>query len=169
MTENDVTTAQPLTVPMWRYLWWFLGASIVMNIVVGILGAVIGGSGLGSVSMLVPYFAAMLTADRFIGDHLRVPTRDEKWWLIWWSFGVTVAWAVVAGGILLLASGGDPGGFLDEIGVGALAAIAAVTLIVSFVLLLAAYSFWPKRSLRNRLRQQERLAAKEAEKARRQD
>ncbi|MFT3900692.1 MAG: ABZJ_00895 family protein [Gordonia sp. (in: high G+C Gram-positive bacteria)] len=163
MTENNVTTMQPLTVPLKKYLWWFVGISVGMNILIGILGSVIGGSGLGGVSMMVPYLAAMTAVDRFVNDHHRGPNDDEKRALVWWSFGFTILWSLVGGALVLLALRDTS--FVHELGVGWIVGIVVVTSLIAFLMIWATYTFWPKRALRNRQRLQERLAAKAAKKA----
>lgn len=142
---------------LWKYLAIFVGMSILLSAIFAVIDSVIGGS-VSGVSALVPFFAAATAVDAFVKRHLRVLTPAEKWWLIWWSFGITVAWAVVVGGTVLAASG-YAGQIWDEMGVW-LPILLVIGAAVSFLAIWAGYAWWPRRSLRNRTRYLERQAAK---------
>ncbi|MCK0439098.1 ABZJ_00895 family protein [Gordonia alkaliphila] len=155
-------TDQPdgLSVPggkisLWKYLGIFVGVAVLASLFMAMLESLLD-TDVAFVSLLVPLFAVMTAIDVFVKDHLRVPTNDEKWWLIWWSFGVSVAWSLVVLVVLVLMY---DDAFLSDMP-GILTVALVVGVVLTFLVIWAGYAGWPKRALANRHKYLQRQAAK---------
>ncbi|OZC33316.1 ABZJ_00895 family protein [Gordonia polyisoprenivorans] len=93
---------------MRSYLVLFAGycalMSVVMGAVVMAVAAVFGGAATWGVTLLAPMFAASAAGSRFIADHDRPPSRQERWSLTNRSFAILLAGAVVVVGIALVVT-----------------------------------------------------------------
>ncbi|MFT3660550.1 MAG: ABZJ_00895 family protein [Gordonia sp. (in: high G+C Gram-positive bacteria)] len=147
---------EPESGPLWRYLGVFTVASIGFSVVFALITMLFGGAS-SSVGFLVPFFAASVAIDSFVKRRRRVPESAEKWWLIWWSYGVTVVLNLISLSAFWFS---EEAAAIDD-GMGTvLLIVGAFAVVFAFAVVWAAYSFWPKRALRNRLRYEERQAAK---------
>ena len=144
---------------MWKYVWIFLAYSIGLGLLLGLIETIFDLDTGGGVSLVIPAISAMAARDKFIADTLRVPTKDEKWWLVWRSFAVSIAWSLASTAVFAAI------GWLDwagEISTGLWIGIAVFALVFSFLFILGGYTFWAKKSLENQIRARERKAAKAA-------
>lgn len=142
--------------PLWKYVGIFVGLSVLFYVIFLVVDELIGGSS-SVISILAPFFAAMAAVDSFVKTYRRVMTPAERWWLIWWSFGITVAWSVVVG-VVVTAVVGDAA-VIAELGMS-LVVLLVIGAAITFLMIWLGYTFWPKRALKNRLRYEERQAAK---------
>lgn len=145
---------------LWKYLAWFTGAIIVITALYTFLDAVSsrGGSGLG---LLGPLFAAWIAVDRFIKDHHRLPDDQQRWWLIWWSFAVSVGMGVV--GLVVMTVTGDLATMVEVLGAGWLAGLLGLGLALTFGAIWLGYGWMGKRALRAHQRAEERKQRRAAD------
>ncbi|MFZ2510249.1 MAG: ABZJ_00895 family protein [Gordonia sp. (in: high G+C Gram-positive bacteria)] len=161
MTETAPTLPNSAG-PLWKELGAFALALIGFSLLWGGISSLLDIDS-GFISLMIPFVAAAMAIDSYVRTYQRVPSQAEQWWLIWWSFGVAVLYSVLAFLVIAFAIGlGDTFAGIEELGGGILVILATVGIAVEFLVIWASYRFWPKRSLKNRLRWQEKQAAKAA-------
>ncbi|GED96321.1 hypothetical protein nbrc107697_03600 [Gordonia crocea] len=142
---------------MWKYLWWFIGGAVGLSILWAVMDAILPGDSGGTTTaggVLVPFLSANIAVDRFVANHMRVPDKAERWWLVLWSFGALLAWSVIGFVVLAVL------GVFEGVDTGVFAVILVVAVAVTFLSVWGGYAFWPKRVLRNHERQAQRRATK---------
>lgn len=119
-----------------RYLLWFAGAYVGIGLVAALVSTFVDAG--SYISMIAPMFAAQIAGDRFVRDHLRVPNREERRALIWWSMGIAMAVTVVVALVILAADSGlvsaitENGGVMIAVGIGLLIGIVLTYLLIWF-------------------------------------
>lgn len=151
----------PAPVSLWPYLGGFVAAVVGFSLVLTLVEELLDTS-LSGVNMLVPFFGAMVVIDQFVKKHDRVPDSRESWWLIWWSFGISVGWAVLV--LVIFAAAGWLDGVGDLLGIW-WPILLLLGAALTFLMIWLGFRIWPKRSLANRRKYLERQAAKAAKRS----
>lgn len=90
-------------VPLGRYFAWFTGALLVTYVAIALVRHFFGIDGTG-VSLITPFFAAMIAGEQFLLKEKKVPNGEEKRSLVLGGLGIFL---MINALFLLLAAFGD--------------------------------------------------------------
>ncbi|RPA59473.1 hypothetical protein EF294_13385 [Gordonia oryzae] len=153
---------------MRSYLVYFAGycalVAVVMSAVAMAVAAVFGGPATWGVILLAPMLAASAAGSRFVADHDRLPSRQERWFLTNRSFVIVLAGTVVAGGMALVVTFFRRSGVMAEASDGShwivMVVGGLVVLALSYGAIYVGYGWYTSRQYAAGRRRRARQAAR---------
>ncbi|MCF8571575.1 ABZJ_00895 family protein [Gordonia sp. HY002] len=143
---------------VWKYVGWYALGYLGAVIVIGVVGAVIGGS--TSTGAIVPVVASFAPIGRFVTDFRRIPTPSERRTL----FGACVGFflvlqvAIVIGATAMYPD--EAGDVISNGGAVAVVLFVGVALPIGFMWL--TFRYMPAKNLKNILKVEAKKAARAA-------
>lgn len=144
---------------VWKYVGWYALGYACALIVIGVVGAVIGGSPT-STGAIVPVVASFAPIGRFVTDFRRAPTASERRTL----FGACVGFflvlqaAIVIGAVSMYPD--EAGGLISNGGAVAVVLFVGVALPIGFMWL--TFRYMPAKNLKNIRKVEAKKAARAA-------
>lgn len=142
---------------VWKYVGWYALGYVGAVIVMGVVGAVIGGS-LASAGAVVPGIASFAPIGRFVTVLRRVPTPSERLTL----FGACVGFFLALQAVIVIAAAAmypDEAGEVISNG-GAVAVVLIVGVAIPIGSMWLTFRYMPAQSLKNILKAEAKKAAR---------